>query len=106
MLKFAMRHGLVRLIGGRAVPLMWAWDIAVLANKARRIPMVDRTLRRGAGAAVRGAGAVATSPRWRTRPSAPGRPDPSRPDPSRPAKPARGRPRLVEWHPPDTDRHA
>ena len=34
MLKFAMRHGLVRLIGGRAVPLMWAWDVAVLANKA------------------------------------------------------------------------
>ena len=42
MLKFAMRHGLVRLIGGRAVPLMWAWDVAVLANKARRIPIVDR----------------------------------------------------------------
>ena len=68
MLKFAMRHGLVRLIGGRAVPLMWAWDVAVLANKARRIPVVDRTLRRGAGAAVRGAGTVVASPRWATRP--------------------------------------
>jgi hypothetical protein len=68
MLKFAMRHGLVRLIGGRAVPLMWAWDVAMLANKARRIPVVDRTLRRGAGAAVRGAGSVVTSPRWATRP--------------------------------------
>ena len=68
MLKFAMRHGLVRLIGGRAIPLMWAWDFAVLANKARRIPMVDRTLRRGAGAAVRGAGSVVASPRWATRP--------------------------------------
>ena len=68
MLKFAMRHGLVRLIGGRAVPLMWAWDIAVLANKARRIPMVDRSLRRGAGVAVRGAGSVVRSPRWATRP--------------------------------------
>ena len=68
MLKFAMRHGLVRLIGGRAVPLMWAWDMAMLANKARRIPVVDRSLRRGAGAAVRGAGSVVASPRWATRP--------------------------------------
>ena len=68
MLKFAMRHGLVRLIGGRAVPLMWAWDVAMMANKARRIPVVDRTLRRGAGAAVRGAGTVVASPRWATRP--------------------------------------
>lgn len=68
MLRFAMRHGLVRLIGGRAVPLMLVWDVAVLANKARRIPLVDRTLRRGAGAAVRGAGSVAASPRLRTRP--------------------------------------
>ena len=67
MLKFVMRHGLVRMIGGRAVPLMWAWDVAVLANKARRIPVVDRTLRKGAGAAVRGAGTVVRSPRWRTR---------------------------------------
>jgi len=68
MLKLAMRHGLVRLIGGRAVPLMWVWDMAVLANKARRIPIVDRSLRRGAGAAVRGAGTVVASPRWATRP--------------------------------------
>lgn len=71
MLRFAMRHGLVRLIGGRAVPLMIVWDVAVLANKARRIPVVDRTLRRGAGAAARGAGTVVASPRWRTRPSRP-----------------------------------
>jgi hypothetical protein len=68
MLKFAMRHGLVRLIGGRAVPLMWAWDIAMLANRARRIPLVDRSLRRGAGVAARGAGSVVHSPRWATRP--------------------------------------
>jgi hypothetical protein len=68
MLRFAMRHGLVRLIGGRAVPLMIVYDVAVLANKARRIPLVDRTLRRGAGAAVRGAGTVVRSPRWATRP--------------------------------------
>ena len=96
MLKFVMRHGLVRMIGGRAVPLMWAWDVAVLANKARRIPVVDRTLRKGAGAAVRGAGTVVTSPRWRT---VPGRP-------SRPGRPTRKRARLVEWHPPDTDQDA
>jgi hypothetical protein len=68
MLRFAMRHGLVRLIGGRAVPLMIVWDVAVLANRARRIPLVDRSLRRGAGAAVRGAGSVVASPRWATRP--------------------------------------
>ena len=89
MLKFAMRHGLVRLIGGRAVPLMWAWDVAVLANKARRIPVVDRTLRRGAGAAVRGAGTVVASPRWATRPGRRGvlerraGPAPARPRPGR-----------------------
>jgi len=93
MLKFLMRHGLVRMIGGRAVPLMWAWDVAVLANKARRIPVVDRTLRRGAGAAVRGAGTVVRSPRWTARPS-------------RPGQSAGKRARLVEWHPPDTDRDA
>jgi hypothetical protein len=90
MLRFAMRHGLVRLIGGRAVPLMMVWDIAMLANKARRIPVVDRTLRRGAGAAVRRAGSVVRSPRRATWPSRPGRP-------------GRGRARLVEWQPPDAD---
>ena len=98
MLKFAMRHGLVRLIGGRAVPLMWAWDIAVLANKARRIPVVDRSLRRGAGAAVRGAGSVVRRPRWATRPGRRGILD------RRQDWRSGTRPRLVEWHPPDTDR--
>jgi len=97
MLRFAMRHGLVRLIGGRAVPLMWAWDVAVLANKARRIPVVDRTLRRGAGAAMRQAGTVGVNTRFRDRPT--------RPDP-RPDRRRRGRPRLVEWHPPDSDPEA
>ena len=77
MLKFAMRHGLVRLIGGRAVPLMWAWDVAVLANKARRIPVVDRTLRRGAGSRGsgrrhgRGQPAVGDASRPPRRPGAP-----------------------------------
>jgi hypothetical protein len=97
MLKFAMRHGLVRLIGGRAVPLMWAWDVAMLANKARRIPVVDRTLRRGAGAAVRGAGSVVASPRWATRPGRRGILD-------RRERTRAGKQRLVEWHPPDRDR--
>ena len=93
MLKFAVRHGLVRLIGGRAVPLMWVWDVAMIANKARRIPVVDRTLRRGAGAAMRQAGTVGKGSRFRK--------GPSRPDPRR-----RGRARLVEWYPPDVDRDA
>jgi hypothetical protein len=97
MLKFLMRHGLVRMIGGRAVPLMWAWDVAVLANKARQIPVVDRTLRKGAGAAVRGAGTVVRSPRWTARPGRPGQPAREH------GQPTRKRPRLVEWHPPDTD---
>ncbi len=93
MLRFAMRHGLVRLIGGRAVPLMWVWDVAMLANKARRIPVVDRTLRRGAGAAMRQAGTVGMNSRFRR-------------GPSRPDQRPRTRPRLVEWHPSDSDRDA
>lgn len=54
MLRFVARHGLVRLIGRRAVPVMLVWDVAMLANRARQIPVVDRGLRRGAGAARRG----------------------------------------------------
>ena len=54
MLRFVMRHGLVRLIGGRAVPALLVWDALVMANRARRIPLVDRGLRRGAGLARRG----------------------------------------------------
>ena len=77
MLKFAMRHGLVRLIGGRAVPLMWAWDVAVLANKARRIPVVDRD------AATRG--------RCRRPGSRHGRDQPALGDASRPAPVRRAR---------------
>lgn len=79
MLRFVVRHGLVRLIGRRAVPALIAWDVAVLANKARQIPVVDRGLRRGASAARHGAGAVVTSPRWPTRPGRPGRPPPEPP---------------------------
>ena len=93
MLKFVMRHGLVRMIGGRAVPLMWAWDVAVLANKARRIPVVDRTLRRGPAPrfAVLERSCAARAGR-RVRAAA--------------GRPTRKRARLVEWHPPDTDRDA
>ena len=54
MLRFVMRHGLVRLVGGRAVPALMVWDALVLANRARRIPFVDRSLRRGARVARRG----------------------------------------------------
>ncbi|MEO8437316.1 MAG: hypothetical protein ABI562_02585 [Chloroflexota bacterium] len=86
MLRFVVRHGLVRLIGRRAVPVMLVWDVAVIANKARQIPIVDRGLRRGASAARRGAGAVATSPRLRVRPRRPRLP-------GRPSLP--GRPRLL-----------
>jgi hypothetical protein len=51
MYRFVVRHGLVRMIGGRAVPALLLWDLAVVANRARRIPIVDRNLRRGVGAA-------------------------------------------------------
>ena len=49
--RYAMRHGMVRLIGGRAVPALLAWDLLMLANRTRQIPVVDRTLRRTATAA-------------------------------------------------------
>ena len=74
MFRFVMRHGLVRMIGGRAVPALLLWDLAVLANKTRRIPVVDRGLRRGVGAARRGLTTVVDPPRWPSRPGGPGRP--------------------------------
>src|SRR5436189_188272 len=42
MLRFIARHGLVRMIGGRAVPALLLWDLAMLANRTRRIPAADR----------------------------------------------------------------
>ena len=51
MLRFLVRHGLVRVVGGRAVPALMLWDAMVMANRVRQIPVVDRDLRRGAGAA-------------------------------------------------------
>jgi hypothetical protein len=53
MLRFLLRHGAVRMIGGRAVPVLMLWDLAMLANRARKIPVVDRGLRRGAAATGR-----------------------------------------------------
>lgn len=49
--RYAMRHGMVRLIGGRAVPALLAWDLLMLANRTRQIPVVDRTMRRTAASA-------------------------------------------------------
>ena len=53
MMRFLLRHGAVRLIGGRAVPALMLLDLAMLANRARKVPVVDRNLRRGAGAIQR-----------------------------------------------------
>jgi hypothetical protein len=58
MLRFVARYGLVRLVGRRVLPALMVWDAMVMANKARQIPIVDRTLRRGAGAASRRATGV------------------------------------------------
>lgn len=52
MMRWLLRYGAIRIVGRRAVPVLMLWDAAVLANKARRIPVVDRTLRRGAAAAA------------------------------------------------------
>jgi hypothetical protein len=49
MMRFLLRHGAVRLIGGRAVPALMLIDLAMLANRTRKVPVVDRNLRRGAG---------------------------------------------------------
>ncbi len=78
MVRFLLRHGLVRVVGGRLVPAMLVWDIAVLANKTRQIPIVDRGLRRGASAARDGLGSVvlAGSSRARRRESRRRRDDP------------------------------
>ena len=58
MFRFLVRHGLVRVVGGRLVPALMVWDIAVLANRTRQIPIVDRGLRRGATAARHGVGSA------------------------------------------------
>lgn len=73
MVRFLLRHGMVRLIGGRAVPVMVVWDVVVLADRARRIPVVDRGLRRGVGAARRGFGTALTTRPWSDIPTRLGR---------------------------------
>jgi hypothetical protein len=80
MLRFVARYGLVRLVGRRVLPALMVWDAMVLANKARQIPIVDRGLRRGAGAARRGAaGAWAGRRRPGRRPRRPDEPEAARP---------------------------
>jgi hypothetical protein len=78
MIRFLLRHGAVRVVGGRLVPALMVWDIAVLANKTRQIPIVDRGLRRGATAARHGVGSAAGYGMRRTRLVVGRRPD--RPD--------------------------
>jgi hypothetical protein len=52
MMRWLLRYGAIRIVGRRVVPVLMVWDAAVLANKARQIPAVDRALRRGAAAAA------------------------------------------------------
>jgi len=87
MMRWLLRYGAIRLVGRRALPVLMAWDAAVLANKARQIPAVDRTLRRGAAAAAdRFADTLeSVGPRGRPTP----RPD-AGPGPARDAKGSRG----------------
>ena len=63
MMRFLLRHGAVRLIGGRAIPALMLFDLAMLANRARKVPVVDRNLRRGAGAVQRKASEAMTGQR-------------------------------------------
>jgi hypothetical protein len=68
MFRFLVRHGFVRVVGGRLVPVLLVWDLAVIANRVRQIPAVDRGLRRGATAASRKvASVVPGGPRRRRR---------------------------------------
>ena len=66
MMRFLLRHGAVRLIGGRAVPALMLIDLAMLANRTRKVPVVDRTLRRGVGVVQRRAGTVIAGRRQAT----------------------------------------
>lgn len=74
MLRFVARHGLVRVIGGRAVPVLLAWDVLVLANRTRQLPIVDRNLRRAAGVAKQRIGSAAAGLPVPARPSRASRP--------------------------------
>jgi len=50
--RWLVRYGAVRVVGRRALPVLMLWDAAVMANRVRRIPAVDRTIRRGAASAA------------------------------------------------------
>jgi len=63
MLRFVLRRGAIRLVGRRAIPALMVIDLALLANRARQVPVVDRTLRRGVGAARRGVASAMTGRR-------------------------------------------
>ena len=76
MMRLLLRHGLVRLIGGRAVPALMLIDLALLANRARKVPVVDEALRRGAGAAQRRASEAFTGRRAPRQPYSPDVEDP------------------------------
>jgi len=52
MWRWLVRYGAIRVVGRRAVPVLMVWDAAVMANRVRRIPAVDRTIRRSAAAAA------------------------------------------------------
>ena len=65
MMRFLLRHGAVRLIGGRAVPALMLIDLAMLANRTRKVPVDDRNLRRGVGAVRRRASTVVAGRRAR-----------------------------------------
>ena len=52
MWRWLVRYGAIRVVGRRAVPVLMLWDAAVMANRVRRIPAVDRTIRRSAAAAA------------------------------------------------------
>jgi len=67
MIRFLVRHGLVRMVGGRAIPVLFAWDLLILADRARRIPVIERSLRRGASAAGRRVVVLADRERWPIR---------------------------------------
>ena len=84
MFRFLAKHGLVRVIGGRAVPVLVAWDVLVMANRTRQIPIVDRTLRRAGRVTRERIVAAAAGVPMPTRPMRPSRPA----RPGRPARPA------------------
>lgn len=52
MWRWLVRYGAIRVVGRRAVPVLMLWDAAVMANRVRRLPPVDRALRKGAATAA------------------------------------------------------